>query len=54
MANSDYEGMMRSGEKLFLVGQAFLGDSMEAKTIDTYIKKFHLESSVERVDPSIG
>ena len=23
---------------------------MEAKTIDTYIKKFHLESSVERVD----
>ncbi len=44
------KGMMRSGEKLFLVGQAFLGDSMEAKTIDTYIKKFHLESSVERVD----
>ena len=43
------KGMMRSGEKLFLVGLAFLGESAEAKTIDTYIKKLHLESSVERV-----
>ncbi|MEK7060613.1 MAG: glycosyltransferase family 1 protein [Patescibacteria group bacterium] len=43
------KGAMRFGEKLFLVGQAFLGDSTEAKTIDTYVKKFHLESSIERV-----
>lgn len=40
---------IQSGEKLFLVGQAFLGDSAEAKAIDTCIKKLHLESSVERV-----
>lgn len=43
------KGAMRSGEKLFLVGQAFLSDSKEAKTIDTYIKKFHLELSVMRL-----
>lgn len=43
------KGLMQSGEKLYLVGQAFWGESIEAKTIDNYIKKLHLESSVERV-----
>lgn len=43
------KGALRPSEKLYLVGQAFLSESIEAKTIDTYIKKFHLELSVIRL-----
>ncbi|MEK7577128.1 MAG: glycosyltransferase family 1 protein [Patescibacteria group bacterium] len=41
--------MLKTGEKLFLVGDAFLNESQEAQRIDGVIKELQLESTVERV-----
>lgn len=42
-------GALQSGEKLYLVGSAFLGQSQEAHMIERRIREFDLSSSVVRV-----